>query len=153
MAQKVPHGQSACQANHALGIECAYTDMEGMAARADDIAMPAHKPKRPAPTTLRKWRLFHGLTLEQVGNRIGVGGQTVHKWEVGKTPVELETLKLLAQVYGTTPDALLYDPTEREMVERMRRAHTVLRSLPSDRADQWLGVGEAMQPPPEPTEK
>lgn len=98
--------------------------------------------------------------MEQVGQRIGevsnreaVGGQTVHKWEVGKTPVDLDTLKLLAQIYDTTPDALLYDPSEGHIVERMRRAHSVLKALPDDRAEQWLGVGEAMSPAPDEREK
>lgn len=83
---------------------------------------------------------------------IGVGGQTVHKWEVEKTPVELETLKLLARCYGTTPDALLFDPADDALVAKMRRAHSVLLNMPSDKADQWLGVGEAMAPPKRPGE-
>jgi transcriptional regulator with XRE-family HTH domain len=75
---------------------------------------------------------------------IGVGPQAVHKWETGKTPVELETLKLLAQCYNTTPDALLFSPNDGHLIERMRRAHEVLKRLPAPRADQWLGVGQAM---------
>jgi transcriptional regulator with XRE-family HTH domain len=77
---------------------------------------------------------------------LGVGPQTVHKWETGKTPVDLDTLKLLARCYGTTPDALLFDPADGELVARLRRAHSVLTGLPAEKADQWLGVGEAMSP-------
>ena len=147
MPGKVPDRQSARQALLAQEAKGAHSGMVSKPGLPDDWAMPAKKPPRPAPASLRKWRLSKSLTLEQVGNMIGVGGQTVHKWETGKTPVELETLKLLAKCYGTTPDALLYDPTEGELVERMRRAHSVLATLPAEKADQWLGVGEAMTPP------
>lgn len=127
--------------------------METLTPRPHHAAMPAKKPNRPAPTSLRKWRLYRDLTQEQVGNIVGVGFQAVHKWEVGKTPVNLEILKLLAKAYNTTPDALLFDPSEGELVERMRRAHGVLKTLPSDQADQWLGVGAAMAAPLRPPEE
>lgn len=118
--------------------------MDAARGRTHDAAMPAKKPLREAPTTLRKWRLFRGLTLEQVGNIVGVGPQAVHKWEVGKSPVDLDILKLLAQAYGTSPEALLMEPHQGSLVERMRRAHEVLTKLPADQAEQWLGVGAVM---------
>lgn len=128
--------------------------MEPRALAFDNAGMPAKKPPRTAPDTLRKWRLFRGLTLEQVGNMVGVGPQAVHKWEVGKSPVDLDTIKLLAQVYGISPAALLHDPDAGELVERMQRASEVLRSLPAEKADQWLGVGAAMAgPKPAPEKK
>ena len=113
-----------------------------------NLAMPAaKKPARTAPLTVRQWREHRGLTLEQVANIIGVGAQAVHKWETGKTPLEIEKLKLLAKIYDTTPDALLYPPDEGELVEQMRRAHDILKKLPRDSAERWLGVGEEMKPP------
>ncbi len=110
--------------------------------------MPAKKPERDAPTTLRKWRLHRGLTLEQVGNIVGRGTQAVHKWEVGKTPVDLETLKLLARAYDTSPDALLHDPADSHLIERMREAYDLLRRMPDRTAGTWLEAGRAMAPPP-----
>ena len=85
------------------------------------------------------------MTLEQVANIIGVGPQAIHKWETGKTPLDVEKLKILAEIYDTTPDALLYDPAAGELVQRMRRAFDVLKRLPPERAEQWLGVGEGLQ--------
>lgn len=120
--------------------------MDTFADRPDDDGMPAHKPTRPAPVTIRKWRLHRSLTLEQVGNIIGKGAQAVHKWEVGKTPVDIETLKLLAQVYDTTPDALLFEPADEALVRRMREAHEVLKNLPEQQAESWISVGRAMTP-------
>lgn len=118
--------------------------METVAPAGEHGDMPAKKPTRPAPASLRKWRLHRSLTLEQVGNIVGKGAQAVHKWEVGKTPVDLETLKLLAQAYETTPDALLFDPADEGMAKRMRAAHDVLKTLPPEDAESWLTVGRAM---------
>lgn len=118
--------------------------METVAQAGDDDDMPAKKPARPAPAFLRKWRLHRSLTLEQVGNIVGKGAQAVHKWEVGKTPVDLETLKLLAQAYETTPDALLFDPADDGLAQRMRAAHAVLKTLPPEDAESWIAVGRAM---------
>lgn len=106
--------------------------------------MPAKKPPRSAPTFLKKWRLSRRLTLEQVGNMLGVGSQAVHKWEAGKTPVDLDRLRQLAEIYETTTDALLFDPVEGELVQKMREAYFILRKLPAEDAAKWLGVGEAM---------
>lgn len=118
--------------------------METFGPDADDGAMPAKKPSRPAPVTLRKWRLHRGLTLEQVGNIVGKGAQAVHKWEVGKTPVDLETLKLLAQAYETSPDALLHDPADEALIARMSEAYRLLKTLPSQEVETWLATGRAM---------
>lgn len=118
--------------------------METVASTGEHDDMPAKKPARQPPTTLRKWRLHRSLTLEQVGNIVGKGAQAVHKWEVGKTPVDLETLKLLAQVYETTPDALLFDPADDSLAQRMRAAHDVLKTLPPEDAESWIAVGRAM---------
>lgn len=118
--------------------------METVAQAGDDDDMPAKKPARPAPAFLRKWRLHRSLTLEHVGNIVGKGAQAVHKWEVGKTPVDLETLKLLAQAYETTPDALLFDPADDGLAQRMRAAHAVLKTLPPEDAESWIAVGRAM---------
>jgi transcriptional regulator with XRE-family HTH domain len=140
----LPNEQFACQASFASQV------LESASGEAENGSMPAKQASpRPAASTLKQWRLYRGLTQEQVANRMGVGPQAVHKWEAGKTPVDIEKLRLLAEIYETTPDALLYDPVEGELVERMRRAYHVLKRLPATSADKWLGVGEDMAPPTE----
>jgi transcriptional regulator with XRE-family HTH domain len=114
----------------------------------DPNVMPAKKPPRPAPDFLRRWRLYRDLTLEQVGNMIGVGPQAVHKWETGKTPVELETLKLLARVYGTSPAGLLFDPEDPTISEQVRRAVEIMKALAPETRDLWIASGQAMAPKP-----
>ena len=84
--------------------------------------------------------------MEQAANMVGVGPQAVHKWEMGKTPLEYETLKLLAAAYGTTVIGLLGDPADPVMSDRVRQAIELLKILPSDKAETWLRTGAAMAP-------
>jgi transcriptional regulator with XRE-family HTH domain len=87
------------------------------------------------------------LTLEQVGNIVGKGTQAVHKWETGKTPVDLDTLKLLARAYDATPGALLHDPADEALIRRMEEAYALLKTIPSEDVDTWLATGRAMARP------
>jgi transcriptional regulator with XRE-family HTH domain len=96
------------------------------------------------PHTLKLWRHFRGLTLEDVAGRLGVQPSTVHKWEAGKTPVDLDILGLLAQIYETEAAALLFPPAQGELVRLLRRAYTVVRSASPELTEQWLQIGLAM---------
>lgn len=109
----------------------------------------SRKPASPQPT-LKAWRKYRRLTLEQVGNILGITAQAVHKWEAGKVPVTLENLALLAQVYQTEPAMLLFMPDEAHLEERYRRAHFVLSSLDAPRAARWLDMGEDLAALPAP---
>lgn len=127
--------------------------METVAGQSEHGDMPAKKPSRPAPATLRKWRLHRSLTLEHVGNIVGKGAQAVHKWDVGKTPVDLETLKLLAAAYDTSPGALLHDPADEALIRGMEEAYGLLKTLPSQDVETWLATGRAMAKGAQPPEK
>lgn len=122
--------------------------MDARGLQRDNVLMndKLQTPYLPQPS-IKRWREFRGLTLEQVGNKLGIGGQAVHKWEAGKTPLTVEKLRLLAEIYGTTPDALLYDPAQADLVERMKRAYELLKRMPSGSADKWLGLGEDLSQP------
>lgn len=104
--------------------------------------MPSTREKPAPQPTLKAWRVHLGLTLEQVGNKIGKTPQTIHKWEAGKVPVTLENLALLAQAYGTEPARLLFMPDEAAVESAFRRAHSVLSHLDASRAARWLEMGE-----------
>lgn len=55
-------------------------------------------------------RLQLDMTLEQVGNIVGVGKSTVRKWEQGSiTNVKRDKLVLLAKALQMDPSALIYD--------------------------------------------
>lgn len=57
---------------------------------------------------LKDLRLQKGMTLEQVGDIVGVGKSTVRKWETGMIAnMKRDKIALLAQALGTTPAYLM----------------------------------------------
>lgn len=56
-------------------------------------------------------RNYHGLTQEQVAERIGISRQAYAKWETGATIPDVEKCRLMAEAYGTTVDALISTET------------------------------------------
>jgi hypothetical protein len=140
MGGSLPNGHFARQAIFA------HRHIEQSLDLTDRVPMPARQQPRSAPDFLRKWRVHKSLTLEQVATIVGVGPQAVHKWETGKTPVTLETLRLLASAYGTTPAALLFDPEDPSVSDQVRAAVEVMEKLPPETRALWLASGKAMVP-------
>ena len=64
----------------------------------------AHKRHR---TFLREWRLYRGLTLEQVGKRIEREHSTLTRMETGQSAYTQHTLEGLADVYQCSVTDLL----------------------------------------------
>ena len=103
----------------------------------------------PMPT-LRAWREKLGLSRQDVANRMGTfwpshpptDQATIAKWESGETAVRVSDLKLLAEIYGTTPDRLLHDPGDVQTPELMRRAHNLLVTKDRTALESWLASGE-----------
>ena len=57
---------------------------------------------------IRELRKAKGLTLEQVGDLVGVGKSTVRKWETGIIAnMKRDKIAALAQALGTTPAYLM----------------------------------------------
>lgn len=57
---------------------------------------------------IKALRLQRGLTLEQVGDYVGVGKSTVRKWENGMIEnMRRDKIAKLAAILGTTPDYLM----------------------------------------------
>jgi transcriptional regulator with XRE-family HTH domain len=67
---------------------------------------------------------------------------TIAKWESGETSVRVTDLQILAQVYGTTADRLLFDPGDNVTPELMKRAHTILVTKDRTALAAWLASGE-----------
>jgi transcriptional regulator with XRE-family HTH domain len=103
----------------------------------------------PMPT-LRAWREKLGLSRQQVANIMGMRWSvwegtdqaTIAKWESGETSVRVVDLKLLAEIYGTTPDGLLYDPGDHVTPEMMEKAHRILTTKQPAALSSWLASGE-----------
>lgn len=75
---------------------------------------------------------------------LGVSYSAVAKWERGDTPVELETLKRLATVFGIEPGSLLLDPSVAGKFDLVEVAHRILEV--GNRADleAWVEIGARM---------
>lgn len=57
---------------------------------------------------IKMLRAQQGLTLEEVGQRVGVGKSTVRKWESGQIAnMRRDKIALLAQAFGVTPAYLM----------------------------------------------
>jgi len=105
--------------------------------------------REPMPTLLA-WRKACGLSRQEVANEIrtrhpetAITDQaTIRKWETGETAVRVTDLKLLAEVYGTTPDRLLFEPGDNITPNLMQRAHTILTTKDPTALDAWLASGE-----------
>ena len=65
-------------------------------------------------------RIEKGLTLEELGNMVGVGKSTVRKWEKGMiSNMKRDKIAKLASALGTTPAYLMgweeeYEPSQSE---------------------------------------
>ena len=56
-------------------------------------------------------RRIHGLSQEEVAEKIGISRQAYAKWEKGLTVPDIEKCSLLAALYQTTVDGLLKTET------------------------------------------
>jgi len=69
-----------------------------------------------------------GLTQAELGEKLSYSDKTVSKWERGESIPDAYVLSQLAQLYGTTVDALLrdadpwMDPVEKQKIEEREKA-------------------------------
>ena len=56
---------------------------------------------------LQELRKIHGLSQEELADKIGVSRQTLSKYETGESLPDIEKCKQLADVFGVTIDDLL----------------------------------------------
>lgn len=106
--------------------------------------MPVRKQPRQPPVTIRLWRHHLGLTLQEVATRLGVTQSAVAKWERGETPVDLHTLRRLADVFGIEPGSLLLAPGIEGKFDLVQVAHRILESGDRENLEAWLDVGARM---------
>lgn len=104
----------------------------------------ADTPSR-APTFMREWRLYRGLTQEDAAERVQLDRTTYNRIENGKLPYNQDFLEKLALSYGCDPaDILTIDPLKPDPprlvyqrlrdapIEMQRRAMAVLDALLRD---------------------
>lgn len=59
------------------------------------------------------YRQKHRLTLEELGQLIGVGAEAVHKWETGKTKPNWKNMAVIERVTNKEVQAAHFLPTEK----------------------------------------
>ena len=60
-------------------------------------------------------RNMHGLSQEEISEKIGISRQAYAKWESGATVPDVEKCKALADFYGVTIDSLLKTETDEKI--------------------------------------
>lgn len=80
---------------------------------AKKSVIPRFKGPRFRPTFIRQWRDKKEMTLEEVGEVVGLSHAQLGRIERGLQPYNQELLEALAELFGTDPASLLMrDPTD-----------------------------------------
>ena len=92
-----------------------------------------------------------GMSLEEVGNIVGVGKSTVRKWETGMIAnMKRDKIADLAKALGTTPAYLMgWDekkdsPSEPQLTEGEKKVLELFRRIPEERQGYALEVLETL---------
>ena len=80
---------------------------------------------------IRQLRLKAGFTQEQLADKLGIGPQSVSKWENSVAMPDITTLPLLAETFGVQIDDL-FDLTAKERLNRIENRLDIEEDLPQD---------------------
>ena len=80
---------------------------------------------------IRQLRFRAGLTQERLAEKLGLGPQSVSKWETGAAMPDITTLPLLAEVFGVSIDDL-FDLTAEQRLNRIEKRMELEEELPQD---------------------
>ena len=80
---------------------------------------------------IRQLRFKAGMTQEQLAEKLGIGAQSVSKWENAATMPDITTLPLLAEIFGISIDDL-FDLTVEQRFNRIEHRLDLEDSLPQD---------------------
>ena len=94
---------------------------------------------------IRQLRFKAGMTQEQLAERLGIGPQSVSKWETGVSMPDITSLPLLAEIFGVSIDDL-FDLTNEQRFNRIENRMDLEQDLPQDRA-RWKRIRIRAIPP------
>ena len=80
---------------------------------------------------IKQLRFKAGLTQEQLAEKLGIGAQSVSKWENAVAMPDITTLPLLAEVFGVSIDDL-FDLTTEQRLNRIENRMDAEDELPAD---------------------
>ena len=78
---------------------------------------------------IKQLRFKAGLTQEQLAEKLGIGAQSVSKWENAVAMPDIATLPLLAEVFGVSIDDL-FDLTTEQRLNRIENRMDIENELP-----------------------
>ena len=91
---------------------------------------------------IKRLRFKAGLTQEQLAEKLGVGAQSVSKWENAVAMPDITTLPLLAEIFGVTIDDL-FDLTTEQRLNRIENRLDAEEELPGDLFREYEGFLQA----------
>ena len=80
---------------------------------------------------IKQLRYKAGLTQEQLAEKLGIGAQSVSKWENAVAMPDITTLPLLAEIFGVSIDDL-FDMTTEQRLNRIENRMDAEEELPAD---------------------
>ena len=80
---------------------------------------------------IRQLRFKAGLTQEQLAEKLGIGAQSVSKWENSVAMPDISALPLLAEIFGVQIDDL-FDLTNDQRLNRIENRLDMEEDLPQD---------------------
>ena len=80
---------------------------------------------------IKQLRFKAGLTQEQLAEKLGIGPQSVSKWENAVAMPDISTLPLLAEIFGVTIDDL-FDLTVEQRLNRIENSLDIESELSQD---------------------
>ncbi len=80
---------------------------------------------------IKQLRFKAGLTQEQLAEKLGIGAQSVSKWENAAAMPDITTLPILAEVFGVSIDDL-FDITTEQRLNRIENRMEAEEELPAD---------------------
>ena len=80
---------------------------------------------------IKQLRFKAGLTQEQLAEKLGIGAQSVSKWENAVAMPDISALPMLAEIFGVSIDDL-FDLTSEQRLNRIENRMDVEDELPQD---------------------
>ena len=80
---------------------------------------------------IKQLRYKAGLTQEQLAEKLGIGAQSVSKWENAVAMPDITSLPLLAEIFGVSIDDL-FDLTSEQRLNRIENSLDITEELPQD---------------------
>ena len=80
---------------------------------------------------IRQLRYKAGLTQEQLADKLGIGPQSISKWENAASMPDITTLPLLAETFGVSIDDL-FDLSREQRLNRIENSMDINEELPQD---------------------